>query len=466
MKILSWISSIRHLAILYVGVLFVSSGVVGTFLYIAYHNNANTETRAALKADARGFIDIYSISKTADSLRNAVNQRLKNRDVSSFYLLNDSNGKRIAGNLYSLPKEIDDRDGDFITYEIPYGKVIGNAPQEHNIFHPFYDVMTLSVALDDGSTLYVGRDIDAFENSRKAIIWLAWIAVGLACTLALIGFMMGALILKHIQIINKTANTIIETGDLSSRIPDEYSAGDLKKLSTTFNNMLNHIQDLVEGIRQVSDNIAHDLRTPLTRLKYYIEALKNEEAEVTIDNISNETDRIISTFNALLGIANIEHGKRISDFKKLNLKLLLDDLYEYYGLIAKEKNITLNLDISSANAEITGDKNLLFQAFSNIMENAIKFTPEEGVITLKADCEGNAMKVSITDTGPGIPDSDKQQVFRRFYRVDGSRNTPGNGLGLALVKAVMDLHKIKISLLDNKPSGLCLTFVFSDINKH
>jgi signal transduction histidine kinase len=465
MKLGAWISNVRNLAILYLGLLIIAICVVGGFLYIAYQDHTYTETQAALNADIHGFIDIYNFSENPEStLRKAVEQRLESPDVGSFYLLSDKNGNQIIGNLHTLPSVIDGQDGDFVIYEIPYSDVIGNAPEPKDALWPHYDVLAKTLTLGDGISLLVGRDVDSFQTLQMAIMWAAWITTTLVCMMALIGFLMGAMILKRVRLIHQTADTVIRTGDLSARIPAEHATGDFKPLADTFNNMLERIEDLVAGIRQVSDNIAHDLRTPLTRLNHHIEALKKGE-DVNIDNIADETNRIIATFNALLRIANIEHGKRRSAFSSVDLKALLNDLHEYYTLLAQEKNITLNMDLPMVIPRITGDKDLLFQAFSNMIENAMKFTPEEGHITIRALNKDEKIHIILTDTGSGIPDEDKSEVFGRFYRVEASRHTPGNGLGLALVKAVMDIHKAQIYLEDNTPRGLSVTVIFSNINK-
>lgn len=461
MQLDAWISNVRNLAILYTGVLIIAACVVGSFLYIVYQGNNYTETQAALKVDIHGFIDIYTFSENPEAaLRKAIEQRLESRDISSFYLLSDKNGNRITGNLHTVPSVIEDQDGDFVLYEIPYSEVIGNAPEQKDAFFPHYDVIAKTLTVGDGMSLLVGRDVDASQTLRIAIMGVAWITTALVCMMALIGFLMGAMILKRMRLIHQTADTVIKTGKLSARIPAEHATGDFKPLADTFNIMLERIEDLVAGIRQVSDNIAHDLRTPLTRLNHHIEAFKKGESDVSIDDIADETSRIIATFNALLRIANIEHGKRHSAFVSVDLTTLLNDLYEYYILLAQKKNITLKIDLSMTTPHIAGDKDLLFQAFSNMIENAIKFTPEDGHITIRALNKDEKIHIVLTDTGSGIPDEDKIKVFRRFYRMEASRHAPGNGLGLALVKAAIDLHKAQIFLEDHAPCGLSVTVVF------
>ena len=460
----TWISNIRNLAILYVGLLMIAACVVGGFLYIAYERNAYTETKAAIETDIHGLVDVYNLSNNVVTLQNAVEQRLKNRHLSSFYLMIDKTGKRIVGNLKAIPKIADSHDSEFTIYEVPYEDVIGDLPENPDSLWLHYDIISKTITLGDGITLLVGRDVDAFQTSQGFIVALAWLTVFLVCLMALIGFLMGSMLLKHMSSIHQTANKVIKTGDLSARIEVEKETGDFKLLADTFNEMLAQIEDLVAGIRQVSDSIAHGLRTPLTRLKHYVEALKKGEDGANIDDIAIEADRIISTFNTLLRIANIEHGNGRSRFGFIDLKTLLNDLWEYYVLLAQEKNITLDIDLPKVIPHITGDKDMLFQAFSNMIENAMRFTPENGHVMIRAQNKGKKVYITLTDTGSGITDHDKSEVFQRFYRAESSRHIPGNGLGLSLVKAVMDLHDADIALEDHEPCGLKITISFSTLN--
>ncbi|MDP2699766.1 HAMP domain-containing sensor histidine kinase [Thalassospira sp.] len=464
MQIGAWISNVRNLAILYMGVLIIAACVVGGFLYITYYGNNYAETQTALNIDIYGFIDVYDFSENPEvALRRAVERRLESRDISSFYLLSDQNGNRITGNLHTVPGVMEDKDGDFVLFDIPYSDVTGNAPEQKDAFFPHYDVIAKTITVGDGMSLLVGRDVDAFQTLEIAIMGVIWITIALVCMMALIGFLMGAMILKRMRLIHQAADAVIETGRLSARIPAEHATGDFKPLADTFNTMLERIEDLVAGIRQVSDNIAHDLRTPLTRLNHHIETLKKGEGDVSIDDIADETNHIIKTFNALLRIANIEHGNRRSSFGIVDLRSLLNDLYEYYMLLAQKKNITLNIDLPEFIPNIMGDKDMLFQVFSNIIENSMKFTPEDGIITIQALNKDEKIHIVLTDTGSGIPDEDKAKVFRRFYRAEASRHTPGSGLGLALAKAVIDLHKAQIFLEDHIPCGLSVTVVFFNV---
>jgi signal transduction histidine kinase len=457
-----WISNIRNLAIVYFGVLVIAAGVVGGFLYLAYQSNAYIESKAAIEADIQGFVDIYNISRSSEALQHALAQRLKSRDISSFYMLLDAKGKWLAGNIKALPTEIEYQDNGFVIYDVPYGDVIGNVPEERDLFYPHYDVMIKSVTLggDDPTramTLMVGRDVDAFQTAQSVIIGLSWITAGIVIMMTAIGFFMVSMILQRVRLIQHTATRVIETGNLSSRIPETQASGDFKRLADTLNHMLARIEESMAEIRQVSDDIAHDLRTPLTRLTQHVEALKTGSTHVSIHDVAEEAERMASIFNALLRISNIEHGKRSAGFGDIDLRTFLEDLHEYYSLLMPEKGQRFVVELPSVLPSIHGDKDMLFQAFSNIIENAMKYTPAGGTIALKAATKGERIEISIIDNGPGIGDADKPKIFCRFFRTDDSRHSPGNGLGLALVKAVMDLHQASIMLGDNNPSGLIIT---------
>ena len=462
-----WVSNLRNLAALYVGMLVISAGVVGSFLYIAYQSNAYSMSKAAIEADMSGLVDIYHYAG-ADTVRSALEQRLNHLDAGIFYMLYHVDGSWLTGNLKTQPNRMTHQDGDFIVYAIPYDYLTPHALKQQKSFASHYHVMTKVTILGDAKNrnnimLMVGRDVHAFQKSQAIITGLAWITAALTTLIAFIGFFMASMILKRVRLIDKTATRVIETGDLSARIPESEARGDFKPLAHTFNAMLTRIEDSVTAIRQVSDNIAHDLRTPLTRLQQHIDAIKAGKNNVDINDVADETTRIIKTFHALLRISNIEHGKRSADFTDVHLRVLLEDLYEYYHLLTQEKHQTLYIELPATMPYIRGDKDMLFQAFSNMIENAMKYTPEGGVISIQASNHGAYIYVSIQDNGPGVCDADKPKIFRRFFRTENSRHTPGNGFGLALVKAIMDLHQAKIRLKDKKPSGLEITIAFHRI---
>lgn len=269
---------------------------------------------------------------------------------------------------------------------------------------------------------------------------------------------------SRIDAIAKTANSIIRTGDITQRIQDPYAGKETLSLITVINQMLDEIEQLMHGVRTASDNIAHDLRHPLTRLRNHIEELRTsvtdeecaEEAQKLSDLVS-ECDALLGTFSAILRISNIETARRHGGFREVQLHSLMQDVIELYEPIAAEKKITIIIDARPTRA--IGDKDLLFQALTNLIDNAIKYTPEGGGISIEIMPHEQGGKIVIRDSGRGIPDEHKPNVFRRFYRVDPARSMPGTGLGLSLVSAIVKLHQGTISLADNTPNGLTITVI-------
>jgi signal transduction histidine kinase len=289
---------------------------------------------------------------------------------------------------------------------------------------------------------------------------IAMLAIMLVITIGL--FTISYYVTKRINSIVATADNIMITRDLSQRIPIDSRWDDLSKLSHVLNQMLDDIEQLVAGIKQVSDAIAHDLRTPLTRLRNHIERLRASPDAVTPDALSMliiECDALLSTFNALLRISAIEAGKRNSVFRPIHLAAMLHDVMELYDPLAAEKSITLTL--SGEAPAIQGDKDLLFQAIVNLIDNAIKYTPSLGTVALHLSQSDAGVLLRITDSGPGITDEHKPLVFNRFYRVEPCRAQPGSGLGLSLVAAVAKLHQASISLHNASPHGLEVRILFA-----
>lgn len=266
---------------------------------------------------------------------------------------------------------------------------------------------------------------------------------------------------RRIHTITATAERIISTRDLTSRIPISHADDDLGKLAAVLNRMLNEIEYLVASVRQVSDNIAHDLRTPLTRLRAHIEQLQAGSASPVVRQeevpaLVAECDAILATFNALMRIANIESGRRAPQFDAVPLHEVLQDVVELYEPVASEKNVQLSFAFEPVT--IQGDKDLLFQALANLIDNAIKYTPEGGDVVARVLPNGNSAVVTLSDSGPGIADEHKPKVFRRFYRIDACRGkAPGAGLGLSLVEAIIRMHQGRITLSDREPNGLLVT---------
>ena len=259
---------------------------------------------------------------------------------------------------------------------------------------------------------------------------------------------------KRIEAINSTCRKII-SGKFSERIPTKNSGDDFDQLADNLNSMLDQIENLMEGVRRVSDNIAHDLRTPLARLRNRLEEAKipdinPTEREEIIEQALKETDHLLSTFNALLRIARIEADERRFGFALLDLAELINDVIELYSPLAEEKEQTIVTNIEPP-LPLHGDRDLLFQAFANLLDNTIKYAPVGGQLQADAKKIDSEIVVTIADDGPGIPVESQEEVLQRFVRLDSSRSTPGSGLGLSLVAAVTKMHSGELQLKDNNP---------------
>jgi len=265
----------------------------------------------------------------------------------------------------------------------------------------------------------------------------------------LVMYAIGKFVVDGTNKISATAQAIITTGDLSRRIKIDSRWDDLSYSAATINDLLARIEALMQGVKRVSDNIAHDLRTPLTRIRNDLEALKSNADRENLDVVIGEVDQLIRTFNSLLRISRIETEQQRSHFRLVDIGELLDDVCDFYHPLAEDKGIHLASDVVSAT--IHGDRDLLFQAFANVLDNALKFTPDGGLIRVSVDVKEHHCQVNVADSGPGISEEYHAKILQRFFRVDSSRNPEGTGLGLSLVNAVVLLHRGRIEFANNKP---------------
>lgn len=306
--------------------------------------------------------------------------------------------------------------------------------------------LSKTIQLENGNWLVVARDIDEFRTARWVAMTFGWLILVIAILLAVGFFLIGRFVVAKVNSISGIATEIIQTGNLSRRIPHDQEWDDLSKLETVLNKMLDEIENLMLGIKKVTDDIAHDLRTPLTRLRNDLVSVQDAELR---KELLKEADQLLSMFNGLLRIAEIETGKKKSEFKRLALNELVEDAEAFYSPLADEKNISINCLIKPFS--IIGDRDLLFQMIVNLLDNAIKFTPKGGKISITLIERNQKIELTIEDSGIGIPEEESERVFRRFYRVDKSRNSSGHGLGLSIVKAIVELHDAKLFLASCNP---------------
>ncbi|ENN86216.1 putative sensor histidine kinase transmembrane protein [Rhizobium freirei PRF 81] len=325
--------------------------------------------------------------------------------------------------------------------------------------------------LDNGLRILVGRDLGEPERFRVLVrqaLMLALAIMGLGALV--IWFGIGRNALKRIDRMTDASRKIM-AGDLSQRLPVGGSGDEFDRMSTSLNAMLGRIEKLNEGLRQVSDNIAHDLKTPLTRLRNKAaDALDNADSDgrrVALEGIIGESDQLIRTFNALLMISRVEAGSVAAEMTAVDLSSIVADTSELYEPVAEESGLTLMADIEP-DVEVQGNRELIGQAIFNLIDNALKYAAGcqgEPTVTLKLSRTHDAVMLGVVDHGPGIPAQQRADVVKRFFRLDESRSKPGTGLGLALVEAVMELHGGQLELSDTDPDkadakGLTVTMIF------
>lgn len=309
------------------------------------------------------------------------------------------------------------------------GVIVYQAPEQEKHFAA--KVHTLP----DGRRLLVSTDITDVSNDFRFMQWLGLGSIVFVMLVVFVSYIISIFVVTGTNEIAGTARDIIKTGDLSRRIEVKSGWDDLSNMANVLNLLLDRIEVLMQGVKQVSDNIAHDLRRPLTRLRNHIESL---DSSAEHDELLREVDQLMTTFNALLRISRIEQEKQRSRFRETELSDILRDVIELYEPVAEDRKIHINSALMSYS--LNADRDLLFQVYANILDNAIKYTPDNSTIKLKMQHDGTKITVSVEDNGQGVEESELNRIFDRFYRSDEARHSPGNGLGLALVKAVIELH--------------------------
>jgi signal transduction histidine kinase len=374
------------------------------------------------------------------------------RPGSSLYLVTTPSGEGLAGNVGSLEPGVLDHPG---WLETNYHRLEAPEGAEHR-------ALVRVVQLPGGFHLLVGRDLEERERLFGIVVNAGQWSLALVIVLGLIGgFFVSRRVLSRIDAMTGTAQTIM-AGDLSGRLPVAGSGDELDRLADNVNAMLERIEALMRGLKEVSDNIAHDLKTPLTRLRNRCEqALRSATGEASyraaLESTIAESDDLIRTFDALLMIARAESGQARDNMTEFDASEIARDVGELYEPVADEKGIVLKIDAPAA-APIRGNRELVSQALANLIDNAIKYAGPSGKvngvpaeIVVRAGNDGERIAISVADRGPGIPDADRGRVVERFVRLEQSRSEPGSGLGLSLASAVARLHGGELKLEDNHP---------------
>ena len=443
-------TSIFQIALLYLLLFSVTAGGLLMFIYWSTSGLIDRQMAETVQAEIRGLAEQYR-AEGVGRLIEVIRERSGPRgDPQNVYLLVDTSLQPLAGNLQHWPDALPGEDG-WVEMRLKRG--------DHPDV-PAHVIRARVFELPDGWHLLVGRDTEERGDFRQIMLnSLAWAALPAVALGLLGGILLGRYALHRVDAVRETSQQIMR-GDLSRRMPVSGSGDEFDRLASTINEMLDQIDKLMGGMRAVTDSLAHDLRSPLTRAKGGIEmALRRtgdaESSREALEQTNAELDTILRTFEALINIARAEAGMNRLALAPLDISVLAGDLAELYEPIAEDSGLTLDSAIASG-LVVAGHRELLGQALANLLENAIKYTPSGGHIRVSLSRAGDRILLVVADTGPGIPPEDYEHVQQRFVRLDASRGTPGSGLGLSLVAAVARLHDATLELANNAP-GLKVT---------
>lgn len=438
----------RELAWIYTVLFMTATAILGWAVYTSTQKALDQQLNSRISAEADDLLTLYQ-REGINGLSDEIMRQEARPDLNRVgFILTDSHGKRIAGSFpattpkpgWSIVLFDDEDEGDQKDQARAYTQV-----------------------LSDGSRLAIVADLESAEAIGETLLLQFLIAFGAMLVIGTGGgFLLTLLLRRRLDGINQAASAIIG-GDLSKRMPVDGSGGEFDQLSHTLNKMLDRIATLMENLRQVSGDIAHDLRSPLNRLRQRLEGGLSEDLDPAgrkqaIEGAIGQADDLLAIFAALLGISEIEGGQIKSTFKPLRLDRIVDDICEAYQPAAQDAGFSLSCEIDS-DCTISGDRHLLGQMLTNLLDNCLRHSMQGSQIFVQLLNKDNRVELIVSDDGPGIPEGRRAEMLRRFARMEASRTTSGNGLGLSLVKAIADAHGARLSLSDNQP-GLKVTIDF------
>lgn len=432
-------------------VLCASVALMGSFVYWTTVGFMERETNTVIETDIEGLAEVYQ-RRGLGGLVATIEQRIDRDPVrSSIYLLADAKRTPVAGNISAWPDSAADADG-----WIEFGLTDRNtATHTRARARPFL--------LRGGFNLLVGRDIRNLREIKRLIEDALKLGMMFAIVLGSIaGWFLSRRLRKRLLGITETSREVMR-GDLSKRVAALDRDDDLDEVAHSLNAMLSEVQSLMLGIEQLSNNIAHDLRTPLARVRNRLVQLRDRRDEprdlnIEVDACVAELDQLLATFAALLRISRLEAVGSESVHEPFDLEQLCFDALELYEPLATQKNI--DIEVQTSAMQVSGDRELILQALCNLVDNALKYSPQSSLIQLSLKQSANGPVLSIVDRGIGIASDEKGRVFERFYRGERARGSHGTGLGLSLVRAVCSAHGIVVELSDANP-GLRVELTFA-----
>jgi len=451
-----WAERVLHTQAFRITLVFVffyaisATALVG-FTYWNAQRAVDAQTDQTIEAEVRGLREQYQRTGVI-GLSDVITARVAQHD-SGLYYLQSPTASVLAGNLLELPDSVKLNNG-FVEFEVQksqQGQTVTRTARGEVFF------------LQGGFLLLVARDITDQKLGRKFFSTTIPWSAGLMLLFGIAGgVLMSRNFLRRLDLITRTSSEIV-AGDFSRRVPITDAHDEMDSLAENLNIMLERNERLMKGMREVVDSVAHDLRTPLNRLRNRLEEMQrrmpsDDPHQDDIEATIAETDRLIATFNALLLIAEADSGMPRGSMAPLDLSVIVADVADLYAPLAEEKEITLAVEPSGI-LTVEGNRSLVSQALANLIDNAIKYSHGGGHITVSATENPLSIDLTVADTGPGIPAGERDRVLQRFVRLEKSRNSPGTGLGLSLVAAVARMHNAKLVLGDNNP-GLKATLSF------
>jgi len=431
---------------LYAGLFVVS---VTILFGVVFWSAAQTMARQIDQTVSDELAEVRASASSGDilALQSAVTE-FAARSPGLRYLLQDDAGHVLAGDLPPIDA-------------VPGARLLSRP----DVGKPAGAIRGRGVAVP-GGYLFVGANDHELGEMEEAVVRAFGVSLVVTVMLALAGgAMMSLSVLRRVEALGRTSRDIM-AGDLALRLPLRGVEDEFDQLATSLNAMLDRIQALMAGLQQVSSDIAHDLRTPLTRVRQRLELARRRADTVdalhtALDGSIGDVDAILRTFAALLRIAQVEAGTRRSGFVELDLSALLGELVEIYQPVAEERGQILTGSVEGP-LTMRGDRELILQMFANLIENAMRHTPPRTRIAVtRIAVVGGPATIAVEDDGPGIPAASRAQVFARFHRLEASRTTPGDGLGLSMVAAVAQLHGASVTLQDAGP-GLRVAVTFAE----
>lgn len=444
-----------RLAALYFLVFAASVLGVLLFVYLTSAGFVERQTEATLEAEITGLAEQYAQRGLSGLIQIVAARSAGDRGDAMIYLVTDPDGQPLAGNIAAWPAGVPTH-STWLSFALE---------RTINGRHEVHPARGRLFVIPGGYRLLVGRDISdaaAFRSEvRTTLLWAGLIALGIGL---IGGTVMSRNLLRRVEQVNRTSERVM-AGNLSDRVPLHGTRDEFDQLAVNLNRMLDQIERLMTAMREVTDDVAHDLRTPLSRLRTRLEcalvntsggASQGEAIRAAID----EADRLLATFNALLRIAELESGARLDQTAPIDLSEVARSVAELYEPVAEEKGFAVSV-VAKPGVRISGDWHLLSQALANLLDNALKYAGG-GLIELRVYHESGQAILEVADQGPGIPEADRQSVLDRFVRLEPSRTTPGNGLGLSLVRAIARRHDGSVMLADNRP-GLRVRLQFTGL---